>query len=82
MNRPTRITFPKRWSREKRKEVRARVMAAQWRAWYWQQVTASLKETLNAVWADAMKKPFDWESCGFEPAEGEFVDDNTFLVTP
>lgn len=78
MNRPTRITFPKRWSREKRKIVRARVMAAQWRAWYWQQVTEGLKNCLDGIWIDEMTKPFDWGSAFTVTDSEPFIDDAEF----
>ncbi len=84
MNAPSRISFPKRWSRAKRKRVRAVVMAAQWRAFYWRQLTDGMKTYLDAAWGDAMKAQIDWESVGFSPSVGggEFVDDRTFLVNP
>lgn len=74
MNRPTHITLPKRWSRAKRKLIRARVMAAQWRAWYWQEVTAALKENLDAIWSGEMERSFDWGASGFQPMTREELD--------
>lgn len=75
---PQRLSLPRRWSRAKRKAVRAVRMAALWRAWYWANLTEAMKGHLDRVWADPPQS-IDWASCGFAPGCGHFVDDAEFL---